>query len=310
MKKKKRKKADKVNHRKLCQQAIRKREAKLRKQTFFDPTYDLVFKKIFAKMKTLIHFLNAVLRLEGDRRLVYAKFLGSTINLSRIDKKRKINRFDIHACTADGYFVDVEMQRVGHEDFLDRVELYSAMLTINSKIHMNSELTEDQRKYHPYRMPTVYSIWICNFEVDFCSSYHEEIALYRSSDLGKREALPVYPKKKYIIIDLTKYVPQKDNSPENEWLKLFKMMPQAKRTPKGLDGVMSDVYERMKIKNATSKFIKKVATYMDKEEIWTRLGTARREGEANGIAKVMKLLRAKGASPDLIAAVSAALAIK
>ena len=108
MKKKKWKKADKVNRHKLCQQAIRKREAELRKRTFFDPTYDLVFKKIFAKMKTLIHFLNAVLRLEGDRRLVYAKFLGSTINLSRPDKKRKINRFDVHACTADGRFVDVE----------------------------------------------------------------------------------------------------------------------------------------------------------------------------------------------------------
>ena len=322
MKKKKRKKADKVNRRKLSLQAIRKREAELRKRTFFDPTYDLVFKKIFAKMKTLIHFLNAVLRLEGNRRLVYAKFLGSTINLSRSDKKRKINRFDIHACTADGQFVDVEMQRVGHEDFLDRVELYSAMLSINSKIHMNNELTTEQLENHPYLMPTVYSIWICNFKVDFCTSFHEEIALYRSSDVGKSEALPVYAKKKYIIIDLTRFVPQKENSPESEWLKLFKTMPQAKRAPKGLDGVMGDVYERMKVKNATSKFIKKVALYMERDERLTRLGTARREakaegfaegevkGEAKGIAKVMKLLRAKRASPDLIAAVSAALAIK
>ena len=48
-------------------------------------------------------------------------------------------------------------------------------------------------------------------------------------------------------------------------------MPMAKRTPKGLDGIMDNVYERMKIKNATSNFVKKVATHMvTKEEIHTR----------------------------------------
>ena len=63
-------------------------------------------------------------------------------------------------------------------------------------------------------------------------------------------------------------------------------MPKAKRAPKGIDDVMDDVYERLRIGNATSKFIKKVATYMvTKEEIWTRLGTARREGFAEGEAK-------------------------
>ena len=75
---------------------------------------------------------------------------------------------------------------------------------------------------------------------------------------------------------------------------------------------MGDVYERMKVKNATSKFIKKVALYMERDERLTRLGTLREakaeglaEGEAKGIAKVMKLLRAKRVSPNLIAAVQA-----
>lgn len=44
-----------------------------------------------------------------------------------------------------------------------------------------------------------------------------------------------------------------------------------------------------------------------KEEIMTRLGTARREGiaegEAKGIVKVVKLLRSKRVSPELLAAV-------
>ena len=96
-------------------------------------------------------------------------------------------------------------------------------------------------------------------------------------------------------------------------------MPMAKRTPKGLDGVMDDVYERMKIKNAASNFVKKVATHMvTKEEISTRLGTARREGEERGeakankkfaarMAKMAKFLKSNGVSAKLL---NAALAIK
>ena len=129
------------------------------------------------------------------------------------------------------------------------------------------------------------------------------------------------------ILDLTRYVPQKENSPENEWIKLFKTMPMAKRTPKGLDDVMDDVYERMKIKNAASNFVKKVATHMvTKEEISTRLGTARRKGKAEGLAegeakgeekankkfaarmaKMAKFLKSNGVSAKLL---NAALAIK
>ena len=195
-----------------------------------------------------------------------------------------------------------------HEDFLERIELYSSLLTVNAKIIMDSEAPPQQRADHPYRMPSVYSIWICNFDVEFCNSYHEEISLFRHSDLGKRCPLPIYPKKRYIVIDLTKYVPKRDNSPENEWIKLFKTASKARRAPKVNDGILDDVYERLRISNATSKFIKKVATDMvTKEEISTRMGTARREGEAKGKAKMAKFLRSKGVSVKLL---NAALAIK
>ena len=314
------KNVNKANCRKSRQQAIRKAEAKLRKLTFFDPTYDTVFKKIFQKMQTLVHFLNAILHLEGERRFVYAEPIKPTINLSTPAKNQKIARFDVHARTANGRFIDIEMQRANHEDFLERIELYSSLLTVNAKIILDSETPPHQRADHPYRMPTVYSIWICNFDVEFCKSYHEEISLFRHSDLGMLNPLPVYPKKRYIIVDLTKYIPKKDNSPENEWINLFKNASKAKRVPKVNDGVLDDVYERLRISNATSKFIKKVATDMvTKEEISTRMGTARREGfaegeakglvkgEARGKAKMAKFLRAKGVSAKLL---NAALAIK
>ena len=104
----KRKQANKINRVKIRQRAIQKTEANLRRQTFFDPTYDPVFKKIFEKMETLVHFLNAILRLEGKRRIVYANPLRPTINLSRSDKKQKITRFDVHARTVDWHFMDIE----------------------------------------------------------------------------------------------------------------------------------------------------------------------------------------------------------
>ena len=86
----------------------------------------------------------------------------------------------------------------------------------------------------------------------FCKTYHEEFGLFRLSDLGKSSPLPIYNKKRYIIIDLTKYVPRKSNSIENKW----------------------------------KKFITEVAKSMEtKEEISTRMGTARREGIAIGKRK-------------------------
>ena len=75
----------------------------------------------------------------------------------------------------------------------------------------------------------------------FCKTYHEEFGLFRLSDLGKSSPLLIYNKKRYIIIDLTKYVPQKSNSVENKWIELFRSMPEAKSVPKGIDNVLKDV---------------------------------------------------------------------
>ena len=87
-------------------------------------------------------------------------------------------------------------------------------------------------------------------------------------------------------------------------MELFKLMPTAKRIPANIDKVLKDVYERLLVKHSPKRFIAKVARDMvDKREISTRLGTARREGEANGIEKVLKLLRSKRVSPDVLAAV-------
>ena len=308
-----------ANRRKARQLAILKKVAELKKRMFFDPTYDPVFKKIFEKMQNLIHFLNAVLHLEGEQRFVYAEHLKPTINVMTPAKNRKIVRFDIHARTMDGQYIDVEMQRASHENFLGRIELYSSLLTINAKIVMDNEMAKKERVAHPYQMPYVYSIWICNFEVDFCKSYHEELALFRCSDMENSAALPIYPQKRYIIIDLTKYAPQTEHSAENEWIELFKKMPTAIRMPKGKSEVIEKVYELMKVGNSTDEFIKKVARSMiDRDEFNACMSSARQKGLAEGEAKVkeryaarykkiVEYLRSQGVSEKLL---KAAFAIK
>ena len=169
------------------------------------------------------------------------------------------------------------------------------MLSVNAKIAQINNATKNQLKNHPYLMPKVYSIWICCFDVEFCNNYREDFALYRASDVGKSGTLPVYPKKRYIIIDLTKYVPKNDDSPENEWIKLFKTMRFAKRAPKCKDEIIAEVYECMRISNSTDLFITKVAKSMiDRDEYNAGLSYANRVGLEKGFAKGEALGVARG----------------
>lgn len=267
-------------------QAIQEKKAELKNQVFFDPTMDPTFKRIFKKIANLIHFLNAVLRLDVDKKIVHVEKLKPTVRLATPTKRPKIVRFDIHARSANGEYIDVEMQRAVHEDFLDRIELYSAMLSVNAKITQINNATKKQLKSHPYFMPTVYSIWICCFDVEFCANYREDFALYRTSDIGTPGALPIYPKKRYIIIDLTKYIPKNDKHPENEWIKLFKTMRFAKHAPKCKDEIIAEVYECMRISNSTDQFITKVAKSMiDRDKYNASLSYASRVGQEKGLAK-------------------------
>ena len=295
-------------------------EAELRKQTFYDLTLDPVFKKIFEKKSTLVNFLNTFLRLEDNCKITQIEQIKRTVKLDKAKKGNAIGRFDIHARTADGRFVDIEMQRVDDDDFLDRIELYGALLALNAKITMDSEASKTQLEDHPYLMPVVYSIWLCNFKVPFCKGYREDLGLFRYSDLGNKQALPIYVKKRYIIIDITRFKPTEGNELEQQWLEVFKNAPKAKHIPANVADEIRDVYERLLVKNSTRDFLKKAVNSMtDKREYSAGLATARRRAEAEGFAKgeakgmkkgkaqIVKFLRSKGVSPKLLAA---ALAMK
>jgi len=175
------------------------------------------------------------------------------------------------------------MQRAEHEDFLDRVELYMSQLAINSKIDFDKGRTKEEIKDHPYLMPKVYSVWICNFEVPWCDSYREEIGLFKFSDIGTKKPLPLYSKKRYLFVDLTKYIATGKSDTESEWLDVFTKMASTSKAPKTQDKVIGDVYSRMMVKGTQSELITEIAKIMvTQAEISTRIGTARREGREEG----------------------------
>ncbi|MBR2307634.1 MAG: hypothetical protein IKA48_10630, partial [Fibrobacter sp.] len=157
----------------------------------------------------------------------------------------------------------------------------------------------------------------------FCREFHEELALFRTSDVGNSHPLTIYPKKRYIIIDLTKYIPTEATSPKNQWIELFRNLPTAKAVPRGIDKVVRAVYRQLLVKKATETFITEVATGMiDKDEFNACMSYARREGyeegEAKGEArakrkfaardkKIAEFLKANGVSLKVL---NAAMAIK
>jgi len=277
----------------------------IRQHTFLDPTRDKVFKEIFSKDATLIHFLNAILHMPKKRMIksIVRKKPASTLT-SSIDTEEV--RFDVHAKLNDETFIDLEMQRAWHEDFMDRMELYADQLSIESKIHFDDQRSITERDDHPYLMPTTCSVWICNFPVKFCASYREELGLFRFSSIGTQNALPVYDKKKYIIIDLSKVDTKvlNLNTAETEWLELFTKMASATVAPATNDPIIADVYSRMMTSAMEKNFIKEIAAGMVTEaEIKTRIGTARREGQEKTTRKhVINALRGGKLSIEDIAA--------
>lgn len=133
-------------------------------------------------------------------------------------------------------------------------------------------------------MPQTYSVWLCNFNVPFCKTFREELGLFRYSDIGKEGAIATYNKKKYIIVDLTKYK-SGGHPQEAEWLYLFTHVANAKAEPATTDAIIADAYNRLKVTETSEEFIKEIAHFMvTKEEILTRINDARVSG-ARKIAK-------------------------
>src|SRR5207249_4888715 len=96
-------------------------------RTGIDPTVDFAFKRLFGTDENaplLIHFLNAVLGGEGDRRILSVEFL-TPIHDREADKD-KLVIVDVRARDQTGRQIIVEMQVVVPKAFQERILYYWA----------------------------------------------------------------------------------------------------------------------------------------------------------------------------------------
>ena len=123
---------------------------------YYDPRYDITFKKVFNHPELLISFLNALLPLKDDEQVVSIEYL--TPEMLPETPTNKFSIVDVCCKDKEGRQFIVEMQMVWSEEFKTRV-LFNA-----SKAYVNQlEKGEDYRLLRP-----VYSLNLVNgiFEKD------------------------------------------------------------------------------------------------------------------------------------------------
>ena len=78
--------------------------------------------------------------------------------------------FDIFATTGSGRFLNIEMQRLEHDYFIDRTILYKAFLIIKGRKEMEESsefkaLQKYEQEKRRYQLPETISVWICDFDL-------------------------------------------------------------------------------------------------------------------------------------------------
>ena len=160
---------------------------------YYDPKTDVVFKKVFGEHKNLaISLLNAVLQLDGKKRIKDLEYLPSEI-LPIMGGKRS-SAVDVRCQDSYGDYFIVEMQMYWSADFLRRV-MYNC-----SKLY--ATLYNEGVRY--YKMKKIFAINILNdvYQTKNTNNYHR----YTMSEVDNPES--VIPGFEVVCIELPKFKPQ------------------------------------------------------------------------------------------------------
>ena len=175
----------------------------IRNYGLLDPTTDFIFKQIFGDTKNkvpLISLLNAILG--GDPTIKDV-----TIQNTEMDKNypdEKSCRLDVYAVTADGVYLDIEIQRRDTGEIPDRSAYYLSKLITAS--------TSAGKKYNQSR---AISIWIMKEnlhkgEISIRKSAKEEIVLCAKPTVYDKEFAPYSNKGRIILLFLDKFEHDKE----------------------------------------------------------------------------------------------------
>jgi predicted transposase/invertase (TIGR01784 family) len=203
---------------------------------YVNPATDFGFKLIFGLEAFLLHFLNALLPIEGG---IASLEYRNTVR-SRRSKEERENIFDLYCTSGKGEHFIIEMQNHGQKYFSDRA-LYYAACSIK-------EQAVRGKKWN-YRLHPVYSINISNFRM-YNSHKEKYVSFVKLTDIETHEVfnnnlifvfieLPVFAKKE---ADLKTCLEQ--------WIYAIKNLPKLKNQPQALkEGIFKDLFELAEIAN-------------------------------------------------------------
>lgn len=298
-------------------------------EKFLLPTYPPTFRALMDDKETIRDVLNSLLELDQEHEIIdleyeFEKYIDVFMPG---DEPMKL---DVWVTTKDGRFANIELQNRRHPFFLDRIQLYNAYLALRGKHDYNNSeqflaLSEEQKKVHYYELPETVSIWLCNFGIlKSRDNFKDTWTVFSENDIRSGSAAPIFPKNRYIIVDLPKFAKIRKGvkSHEDFWLKLLLEGPLDFTDVE--DPLFVKALDRLRVSNAKPELLKVMEENMfDEKHAYEAIIAeaqlkARAEGEAQGEAnanqkaeardkKIAEYLRSKGVSDDIL---SAAFALK
>ena len=244
--------------REFCEQ---QKFEEIKNKKYLDPLYDAAFKAFLNDEQALVSFLNGVFHLEGDGKIKSVMVKNTEINI--IFPQVKTFRLDIRAKTANGFCINVEMQKAKPLHFVDRVLLQHSAFLLQSKYEWNQEtfsgssanLSDEERaerESRRYEIPPTFAIWICDFAIQQQDDYRGDWAI------RNEKGLTISDKVKYIIYDLTRF--NKDEvqveTDEDRWLFLLKHAGSAQSLPDFGDETIAKAIRRILVDNASETLLR------------------------------------------------------
>jgi predicted transposase/invertase (TIGR01784 family) len=204
----------------------------------------------------------------------------------------KTFNLDIRATTANGYCINVEMQKARPAHFADRVVLQHSAFTVLSKYEWDQGFEElppnptdkdrAERESRRYEIPPTYTIWVCDFKVARQDSYRGVWSV------RNEKGLTLNDKVMYILYDLTQFTKSLDEiqTDEDRWLYLLKHAGSAENLPDFNDDVIAKAINRLLVNKASDKLLKEQADDMVfTEEQSDRMALARVRARAIVLAE-------------------------
>ena len=290
------------------------------------PYYPATFRALLDDKDTIRDLLNSILELDRDHEIVDLSYAFEKY-IDVFMPGDEPMRLDVWVSTRDNRFMNIELQNREHPFFLDRMQLYNAYLTIRGKHDYNRSeqflaMSEKEKMAHYYEVPETVSIWLCRFPIlEPREIYKDTWMLYSKHDVKAGMALPLFPKNKYIIVDLVKFLKLRKgvNSREDFWLRLISRGPL--EVPESEDPLLKNALDRLRVSNADPELLKKMEQFMFDEmhaydaviaENFLKGKTegkaeGKSEGKTEGHADAISVMQAMGLPPEKIAEAKARL---